>query len=143
MWHKLAGMRSCQTVWGTFSSMFEKPDYEQMQKVGEWSEDLQRPAAAFAPIEWNHVGELAKRAPKSLSEHPRPGLFIHRFRDHERECSDGSWDLWAKFYFPKASSDSNFRNKTGTGWEMPHAKPKQHCRICICDRVDFRQVNFI
>jgi hypothetical protein len=50
-----------------------------------------------------------------LSKHSRPGVLIHRFRDHERECSDGSWDLRAKFYFPKASSDSNFGNTVGTG----------------------------
>ena len=48
-------------------------------------------------------------------ETPAPGVFIHRFRDHERECSDGSWDLRAQFYFPKASSDSNFGHAVGTG----------------------------
>jgi hypothetical protein len=47
---------------------------------------------------------------------------MHRFRDHERECSDGSWDLRAIFYFPKASFDSNFAHIIGTGQKTPRAK---------------------
>ncbi len=54
-------------------------------------------------------------------ETPAPGVFIHRFRDLERECSDGSWDLRAKFYFPKASFDSNLADIIGAGQKTPHA----------------------
>jgi hypothetical protein len=48
-------------------------------------------------------------------ETPAPGGVIHRFRAHERERFDGSWDLRAKFYFPKASSYFHFGDQTGPG----------------------------